>query len=186
MQWERCVIIAMLNSPIKPTPSHTRVLHCGRYTMKTILILILLITIGCGSPSFPKEFCGNWEFDTQRMFKSIEEDHWSEEYKLKSSNSYGSLYNGHKIHVSKTGFWKSSNMPEGLSLQLSVVKNTNGKYIFQTTNSMNPSVKEYSLNHINKEGIWCVEMIDSSMKIINQFPNNYWRKTGINRVVGGN
>ena len=171
----------MFNSFLNFKLSHSRASHCGRYTMKSIIILLLLSTIGCGSQEFPKDFSGNWEFDSERMFKSIEEGHWSKEEKIKLISSYGSLHNGQKIFISESGNWKTSDMPVGFSLQLSVVKNTNGKYIFETTNSMNPSEKEYTLNYINKEGVWCVEMLDSSMEKETKFPNNYWKKAGITK-----
>lgn len=118
--------------------------------MKRIFILLALVAFtACGKENkFPSEFSGQW-------FTEIEGVE-------------------HRIKVTENGVWTFDGMPAQVKLRLRLIEETKEGFILETTNTLNPTPKQYTLNRI-EEGIWIVTMLNEDLSVMEGIPDDKWK-----------
>ena len=146
-----------------------------KITKTIILLLSTLFIIGCNKSDIPKELVGQWSFDVDKAREAIKKSERSSEEKKMLEEAFLSLVQNQTLTISSSGKVSMSGVPSAVKLTLEVVKKDGDKYYFKTTNSMNPSNPQYSLDYLTQT-TWHTIEVDENLKPLNRAPDTYWTK----------
>jgi len=130
---------------------------------------------GCGEKiEFPSEFVGRWEFDADSAKAYIEAMDLPEGDIIKLSGSFPHMNRGIKMRVTENGTWTYDDAPADLKITLKVIERREDWHVFESTNVLNPSEKQYSQDRV-KNGIWEAISLGGDLVEIPEHPRTYWK-----------
>jgi hypothetical protein len=124
---------------------------------------------------FPSELEGEWVFDEESATAAIEKMPIKEEDKLKLQSSYIGMIRGESRHMDSTGRITGDTYPDELIIRLHVVEKRADGVVTRTTNSMNPTAKQFTLNTV-VDGVWRSRILDDSFNPVDNMPADYWKR----------